>query len=270
MTGPLAERLVVATLAERLVVATLAERPDLRAKIFGPEIQSAVPEFMRHDPNARLYYGDSEFDRVLDFVLAAVDPAEPDRPLARACCVPFAFGDGTEGRDTLPDRGWDEIIRWGYEDRRAGRRPNAVSALEIMVAPRLQAQGIARRMLMAMRDNVRRLGFADLYGPLRPTMKDKEPETPFAEYCARRRDDGLPWDPWVRLHVRAGATIVKPAPTSMVVAGTLAEWRGWTGLDFAKTGPMLVPGALSPVHVSVEQDHAVYVEPNLWVHHRVG
>jgi hypothetical protein len=30
-----------------------------------------------------------------------------------------------------------------------------------------------------------------------------------------------------------------------------------------------VPGALSPVHVSAEHDHAVYVEPNLWVHHRV-
>jgi hypothetical protein len=28
-----------------------------------------------------------------------------------------------------------------------------------------------------------------------------------------------------------------------------------------------VPFALNPVHVSVEQDHAVYVEPNVWVHH---
>ena len=33
--------------AERLIVATFAERPDLLAKVFEPEIQSAVPEFMR-------------------------------------------------------------------------------------------------------------------------------------------------------------------------------------------------------------------------------
>jgi hypothetical protein len=27
---------------------------------------------------------------------------------------------------------------------------------------------------------------------------------------------------------------------------------------------------LSPVHVSVEQNHAVYIEPNLWIHHRLS
>ena len=56
----------------------------------------------------------------------------------------------------------------------------------------------------------------------------------------------------------------------MVVAGTIAEWSGWTGLCFTASGPAIVPGALSPIHVSLEQDHAVYVEPNLWVHHQLG
>ena len=55
----------------------------------------------------------------------------------------------------------------------------------------------------------------------------------------------------------------------MVIPGTLAEWREWTGIDFASSGDIVVPGALSPVNVSVEQDYAVYVEPNLWVHHRI-
>jgi GNAT superfamily N-acetyltransferase len=252
-------------IAERLVVATFAERPDLLDKVFGPEIQSAVPEFMRHDPIGILYYG--ALRRYLDYGLVAVDPAEPGRPVARAFCVLFAFRDGTPGRDALPDRGWDGIIRWGHEDHLAGRRPNAVSALEIMVAPRLQGRGVSRRMLMAMRDNARRLGFRDLYGPLRPTEKDKEPLTPFAEYAARRRADGLPLDAWVRTHVRAGAEIVKIAPSSMTVSGTIAEWQDWTALPFDKSGLAIVPGALSPVHVSLEQDHAVYVEPNLWVRH---
>jgi hypothetical protein len=123
---------------------------------------------------------------------------------------------------------------------------------------------------MAMRDNARRLGFRDLYGPLRPTEKDKEPLTPFAEYAARRRADGLPLDAWVRTHVRAGAEIVKIAPSSMTVSGTIAEWQDWTALPFDKSGLAIVPGALSPVHVSLEQDHAVYVEPNLWVRHPLG
>jgi GNAT superfamily N-acetyltransferase len=253
-----------------LVVATFAQRPDLLGKVFGPEIQSAVPEFMRHDPVAALYYDSGQLDHYSEFGLVAVDPAEPNRPVARASSVPFAFRDGTRGRDELPEGGWDTVIRWADEDRRVGRPATAVSALEITVAPRLQRSGISRLMLTALRDNARRLGFANLYGPLRPTDKHREPLTPFADYVARQREDGLPYDSWVRTHVRAGARIVKVAPCSMVIAGTIAEWRGWTDLAFTASGQAIVPGALSPIHVSLEQDYAVYVEPNLWVHHRLG
>ena len=134
----------------------------------------------------------------------------------------------------------------------------------------IQGHGVSLAMLTALRDNARRLGFTTLYAPIRPTDKHREPLTPFSEYVARRRADGQPHDAWVRSHLRLGATVVKVAPCSMVIAGTLAEWREWTGLSFDKSGIALVPGALSPVHVSREQDHAVYVEPNLWVRHSLG
>ena len=253
-----------------LTVAIFTQRPDLLGKVFDPEIQSAVPDFMRHDPVAALYYGNGQLEHYSGFGLVAVDPAEPDRPIARAFSVPFAFRGGTAGREELPDSGWDAVIRWADEDRRAGRQATAVSALEIMVAPRLQRSGISRLMLTALRDNTQRLGFADLYAPLRPTDKHREPLTPFADYVARQRGDGLPHDSWVRTHVRAGAQVVKVAPCSMVVAGSIVDWQRWTGLGFTASGPAIVPGALSPIHISLEQDHAVYVEPNLWVHHRLG
>jgi GNAT superfamily N-acetyltransferase len=258
------------TRTEGLVVATFAERRDLLAKVFEPDIQSAVPEFMRHDPTGALYYGDGNLERYLEYGLVAVDRTVPDRPLARAFSVPFAFPDRSRGRGSLPDGGWDQVIRWAHQDRLAGIRATAVSALEIMVAPHLQGRGIAQVMLTALRDNARRLGFAELYAPLRPTDKHREPLTPFAEYVARRRADGLPHDSWVRTHLRLGARIIKVAPYSMIVPGTLAEWRQWTGLPLAESGPAIVSGALSPIHVSLEQDHAIYVEPNLWVCHSLG
>jgi hypothetical protein len=86
---------------------------------------------------------------------------------------------------------------------------------------------------------------------------------------AIRRPEGVPSDPWLRVHIRAGAEIVKVAPRSMVIAGTIAEWQQWTGLSFSYSGEAVAPGALCPIHVSLEQDHAVYVEPNIWLHYRL-
>jgi GNAT superfamily N-acetyltransferase len=154
---------------------------------------------MRHDPAGDLYYGNGHLGDYLEYGLVAVDPAEPDRPVARAFSAPFAFPDAARGREVRPDSGWDQVIRWAYRDRLAGVRPTAVSALEIMVAPRLQRRGVSRVMLAALRDNARRLGYAELYASLRPTEKDREPLTPFADYVARCREDALPYDAWAQV-----------------------------------------------------------------------
>lgn len=254
---------------DRLAVATLRERPELRAQAFSAEFAAGVPEFMRHDPVAALYYADSALDRYLDFVLAAVDREQPDRVIARGVSVPFAFRDGTPGRVELPSGGWDAVIRWADADWRAKRRATVVSALEIIVLAPYRGRGVSQLMLSAMVANTWNRGFADLYAPVRPSDKHREPRTPFADYVGRTRDDGLPHDSWLRAHVRAGGRILKPAPCSMVIAGTLAQWTEWTGRHFAQSGETEIPGALCPIRVSCEQDHAVYVEPNIWVHHRV-
>lgn len=256
--------------SERLAVCTLSERPELRGRAFSAEFAAAVPEFMRHDPAAALYYADPALDRYLDFVLVATDREDPGRVVARAVSVPFAFGDPGLGRAELPDGGWDAVIRWAHADWLAVRAANAINALEVTVVAPYRGRGVSQPMLKAMCDNAARLGFADLYAPVRPTEKHLRPEMPFAEYVGLKRADGLPQDSWIRAHVRLGAAIIKVAPTSMVIAGTLAEWAGWTGMRFDESGEAIVPGALVRVHVSREQDHAVYIEPNLWMHHRTG
>jgi hypothetical protein len=40
-------------------------------------------------------------------------------------------------------------------------------------------------------------------------------------------------------------------------------------LPLEASGAVAIPGALSPLWVSVEQDSAVYVEPNVWFRHSV-
>jgi GNAT superfamily N-acetyltransferase len=246
-------------------IFTLRQRPELRQQIFSAAFRPPFwPEFLLHDPAADLYFGSPHFEAYQDYAFAAL---EDGRVIARAFSVPFAFG--IDDRQELPDGGWDTVIRWAHEDRSLARSPNAVSALEISLLPAARGRGLSKLMLEAMRRNTRRLGFADLYAPVRPTEKARQPFMPMRDYLVALRPDGLLRDPWLRTHVRAGGAIVKIAPYAMTVVGTLAEWTRWTGLRFETSGPVAIDGALAPIHISLEQDHGVYVEPGVWVHHRV-
>ena len=242
-----------------LTISLLADRPDLAEAMWN--MPNSWPEFMRHDPIGGLFYGNVE-TRFAEFVLIAQDDA--GEVVACAYSIPFVLGDGP-----LPDNGWDFVIRNGLLASLSGQKPDAISAVEIAVRPDQQGTGLSRQMLAAMRDNAAGRGFVELVAPVRPNGKADVHE-PMSTYALRVREDGLPVDPWLRVHVRAGGRIAEVAPRSMVVPGTLEEWREWTGLPFDETGPVLVPRALTPVHCDVEHGVAVYVEPTVWVVHRTG
>ena len=235
-----------------------------RWKLFD-ELENLWPEFMTKDPTGSLYYRYYE-QFWPEFVLLAVD-RETGQPVAKAHSVPIAFSGDIAGG--LPETGWEWAIRTAVHDRLAGTTPTIVSALEIAIRHDLRGSGISGRMLAAMRDNAARLGFTDLVAPVRPSAKTAQITKPIDSYAYETRADGLPVDPWLRVHVRAGGRIVNVAHQSMVISGTLEQWRSWTSLPFDTTGPVKVPGALTPVQCDVAQDSAVYVEPNVWIHHRI-
>lgn len=246
-----------------LIITTLAERPELRGPMW--QMLDTWPEFVINDP-----VGWANIGRIVaelpEYVLVATDP--DGRVVGRAFSVPFQMA--AEGRGGLPEGGWDQVMLWAFSDLRHGRTPDTVSAIEITVATDRQGRGISGRMLAALRENVRRLGFGELVAPVRPSAKSGEPYVLIEEYAHRTRaTDGLPDDPWLRVHVRAGGVVESVAPASMTVSGSLKQWRKWTGLPFEESGPVEVPGALVPVHCEAERGYAVYVEPNVWVRHRV-
>ncbi len=242
-----------------LTISVLADRPDLSDAFW--DMPSSWPEFMRHDPIGGLYYSNVQ-DRFAEFVLVAQDGSGD--VVAQAYSLPFEL-DGAE----LPVNGWGGVIRNGVLTAFDGSTPNAISAIEIAIRPDLQGQGLSTPMLVAMRENAARHGFAELVAPVRPSGKPDVHE-PMETYAFRTRDDGLPVDPWLRVHVRAGGVIDKVAPRSMCIPGTVEEWREWTGLPFDASGPVEVPKALTPVWCDLEHGTATYVEPNVWVRHRTG
>ncbi|MFD4548512.1 GNAT family N-acetyltransferase [Streptomyces sp. NPDC058466] len=244
----------------QLKVSSLAERPEMLGQVV--RMATTWPEFLVHDA-----VGDTHYGRIAtelpEHVLFAED--EHGDVVAHAHSVPFALAG--EERGGLPARGWDQVLAWAFADRRRGTPPDTVSAISIVVAPHAQGGGLSALMLSAMRDNARAHGFDEVVAPVRPSAKHLEPHTPMDEYAFRKRPDGLPHDPWLRVHVRAGGVIEAVASASMTVSASLAEWRGWTGLPFDTEGLVDVPGGLVPVHCEPGRGYAVYVEPNVWVRH---
>jgi GNAT superfamily N-acetyltransferase len=242
-------------------IVTLAERPDLAAAV--RSMPNTWPEFMVNDPVAEVFL--PQLAHVFpEHQLVSLD--ETGTVVGKVHSVPFAW----TGLDAdLPERGWEAIVERAFVADR-NNPPTAVSLLEAQVVPAERGRGLSAVLLQAARGNVQRLGIEHLFGPVRPTGKSSEPRTPMSQYVGRLRGDGLPVDPWLRVHARLGARVVKICPVSMTVAANLQRWREWTGLPLRTSGLVGVPGALTPVHVSVEHDHAVYVEPNVWMHHRVA
>ncbi len=246
----------------KLEIFSLRDRPDLIPLVFSKALDGVWPEFMRHDATAKLYFGGSVFFDYLDYAFGGLVDGDV---VGRAFGVPFAFN--IEGRTELPDGGWDQVIRWAHEDRLIGRTPTTMSVLEIALVPKARGIGNALAMLDALKACAKKLGFAEVFAPVRPTQKQLGSRTPMREYIKLKRADGLPMDAWLRTHVSVGGRIVKIAPYSMTIVGTIAEWSQWTGEAFEQSGTTEVEGALVPVIVSVEQNYGIYVEPNVWVQH---
>jgi GNAT superfamily N-acetyltransferase len=246
-------------------IFSVAERPDLIDP--GWRMPSTLPTFMFESRVAeRLMFRLP--DLFPDLRLVAVDHGpDGDQVVAHLHAVAFCW-DGDHA--SLPDRGWEAILEQAVADADADRTPTAVSLLEASVRVDRQGQGLSRQLIEQARSRALALGLPDLFGPVRPSGKHLEPRRPMADYVAAVRQDGLPVDPWLRVHVRLGARLVKVCPISMTVAGTLAQWRDWSGLPLDRSGDVEVTGALVPVHVDVEAGSAVYVEPNVWMHHRLA
>ena len=142
-----------------------------------------------------------------------------------------------------------------------------LSALQILIAPEYRGQGLSRRMIERMAEIGRDHGLDTLIAPVRPTLKERYPLTPIERYLSWRRQDGTHLDPWLRTHERLGADIVKVAPESMRVSGTVAEWEEWTEIALPESGAYVVPGALVPIEIDRERDEGVDLEPNVWMVH---
>jgi GNAT superfamily N-acetyltransferase len=239
---------------------TGAERPDLRPR--GRELAAVWPEFMHHDPVCNRFFGRVRTEYA-DLQFFAWDD-ERDQLVAEGNALPAAWdGDPL----SLPDEGLDAVLEAGFTQGTVDA--TVLCALQIMVAPGRQGEGVSRQMIERMSGIGREAGFQRLIAPVRPSLKHRYPLAPIGRYITWRRPDGLYLDPWLRTHERLGGEILKVAPKSMTIPGTVGDWERWTGMAFPESGRYVVPGALEPIEIDRERDEGVYVEPNVWMVHQL-
>ena len=234
-----------------------ADRPDLMERRFEELVEPAFPAYMNENVPGNLYW-DRLYTDVPDFQVALIDGEEL---LAEAHAVPLPW-DGTLA--DLPS-GWDE----GFTRGMTSERPHtALMAIAIAVAPSHKGRRLSSRMIETFVENARAAGLGNgVIAPVRPTWKERYPLIAIEEYVEWRRDDGAHFDPWLRIHELVGGEIIAPAPSSMVVRGSSAEWGEWTGMAFPADGEYVFPGGLATL--VVEDGVGTHVEPNVWVRHRV-
>ena len=238
-------------------IVTVSERPDLTERAFELTFDT-LREYNQHGDVLNRYWGRLT-EELPEFQFHLVD--EGEEILARARALPVRW-DGSV--DDLP-AGIDGAIARGFDEGGA----NVLCALLIQVPRDLQGRGLSRVAVEGMLELARRYALAVVIAPVRPSWKERYPLVPIERYAAWRRADDLLFDPWMRVHERLGATVLKPEPHSLRITGTVAEWEEWTRMTFPESGDYWFPGGLAPVAISRDRDRGGHWEPNVWMRHRI-
>ncbi|GAA2609205.1 hypothetical protein [Streptomyces axinellae] len=162
--------------------------------------------------------------------------------------------------------GWDDLMRRAVEGLRAGHRPDALAMMSLSLLPEARGTGLGAAAIALARALAARLELRAVLAPVRPTLKAACPHTPMGEYVRRVRPDGLPADPWLRTHVRAGGRIAGIAAASTVMEAPLEDWATW-GAALPPEGDATIAGGLAPLELLPDGRSARYTEPNVWVIH---
>lgn len=241
-------------------VVRYSERPELWEGV-GELMAGVWPEYNLHGEEINRYWG-RLYDEFPDWQFFLVDD-ETGEVLAEGNTIPV----GWDGTDEGLGPGIDVMIAAAFELRAARGKPTAVSALAAKIPPKNQRRGLSKPVLQAMSGLAREAGLTGLIAPVRPSRKDRYPTIAIERYAHWTREDGTPFDPWVRVHAALEARIGPAIPRSLHISGTVAEWESWTAMAFPETGDYVFPAGLAPVRIDREQDTGEYWEPNIWVIH---
>ncbi len=237
-------------------VYSLKERHDLIQQVADLDDRS-WPIFLQNgDAKSWKHLYDELADTVILFV-------NNDKVISAGFTVPIQWNN--ELTD-LP-ASIEEILQRGLEIKYSNQEPDTLVPIGALVDKHYQGQGLSRAILIEMKKLAAKLNLSKLIVPVRPTHKSRYPLQSITEYTSWKNKDNQYYDPWLRVHEKLGAKIIKITASTLTVKGSLLDWSKWTNMVFPSSGEYVVPGALSTVNVDIVNNIAQYQDPNVWMQH---
>lgn len=219
------------------------------------------PEFIDGDKEVKKYIARVR-ESFTHYDVMLID--EADEPAATGWGVPIGWsGDVSE----LPTC-FAEVLRRCLEDLENSSVVDTLVIGGAVVHPTLKGRGIAEELIQVLIEIAIDHELTKVIAPVRPTQKHVYPLMDIDAFVAWQRADTMPWDPWLRLHVRLGGRIIGVAHQAQTMTATVSRWEEWTGLEFPVSGDYIIPKGMSPLRIDRAADVGTYVEPNVWVRHR--
>jgi hypothetical protein len=217
--------------------------------------QKAWPEFMLH-------WDCSAWSHLFSiFADHQILMTREENLLAYGHTIPISWEDNLIN---IPDN-LKTLIENGVETYEKGLKPNILLALAAVVSPNYKSEGLSYEIVKLMKKLSIDKKYDSLIVPVRPTLKSKYPLIPINNYANWKKEDGIVFDPWLKVHDKLGGKILKTAEKSMIITGKVKEWEEWTKIKMPESGKYIIEGALNPVEVNYDQDIGTYFDPCIWV-----
>ena len=223
--------------------------------------EKAWPQFMQGEKVMRTYWGFllNNFDHYQSVLTIE------NKIIAVVNSAPFRLGSDV---NALHENG----IYWGLKQISHNYynelQPDTLMALQIVVNPDYQGKEISYECLNILKTLAYQQGLDRVVIPLRPSSKHLYPLIDINNYVNWKNKEGFPYDPWLRVHIKAGGKIVKLCK-GISIQASIPQWEEWTGLHFGSTGSYVIPKALNTIYADLDENTATYSQDNIWVVHSV-
>lgn len=239
---------------------TFSELNPSQVKQYYTAVENAFPAIIQSTDTGQKYWDRLE-SYFPDHQLYLIGPNE--ELIGFINTIPFQFNQELK---QLPEEGWDWMLGKGIEDYENKLKHNYLGGLQVIVKQEYQGKGYSKVILNYAKSICAKFKYRNLVIPIRPTRKHEFPEITMASYMEMTKEAKI-YDPWIRTHLKNGASIIKVCENSMNVKRELDFWKPLIKKEIVESGNYLAHGALSPIRIDIKNNMGEYREPNIWIYY---